>query len=105
MTQKERTEYRSKMRDAKSAEEREKISMYRLKGLFPNRFCAFSDMSGMIGVLGDGNHRYIDFNYLILEDPRRREDIRKSRLDILHLNNLHEVLSQTDLPPNYLSSA
>lgn len=78
-------------------EEKSKIDMYRKIGLCPDKFCAFADSSGDNGVLGDGNHRYIDFNYLILEDEQYKKQLSHCRLDVICLENLNDVLSSSDM--------
>ena len=78
-----------------------KIELYEGKGLLYPEFCTFADESGTIGSLGDGSHRYIDCNYLILNGKNLKESISKCRLDVLCMPNLAEVLSENDIPPTY----
>lgn len=80
-------------------EEQEKINFYRENGLTYYNFPAFADATGELGVLGDGNHRFIDCNYLIMEGKDFQEDIKKVRLDILCVNDLRLILSPNDFPP------
>lgn len=82
-------------------EEKVKIEFYDKNGLVYPLFCALADQSGMVGVLGDGSHRYIDCNYLILRGKDLNNDIKNCRLDILCVPDLTEILSELDLPPNY----
>jgi hypothetical protein len=85
-------------------EEKVKIGFYDKNGLVYPDFCAISDETGLIGVLGDGSHRYIDCNYLILNGKDLSNDINKCRLDVLCVPNLDSVLSENDIPPTYAKS-
>lgn len=82
-------------------EEKIKIEFYKNNGLPVGyrEFCGFADESGETGVLADGNHRYIDCNYLILQGADIRNDIEECRLDVLCVKELSSVLSFQDLPP------
>ncbi len=73
-----------------------KIDLYNSKGLIYPEFCAFADESGAKGILGDGSHRYIDCNYLIMEGRDLKKDIEKCRLDVICLPNIKEVLTPID---------
>jgi hypothetical protein len=74
-----------------------KIDLYKEKGLIYPDFCAFSDTSGKNGILGDGCHRYIDCNYLMMNGMDFSKDIQKCRLDVICVDNLNEVLTPVDL--------
>ncbi len=82
-------------------EEKTKIEFYNDNGLVYPYFCAFADKTGSIGSLGDGCHRYIDCNYLMLKKKDLSKDIEKCRLDVLRVPNLSLVLSENDIPPTY----
>ncbi len=83
-------------------EEKIKIDFYRKNGLIYPEFCAFPDFETSSGVLGDGCHRYINCNYLIMkENPSF--DVSKCRLDVVVVENLSEVLTPTDFPPGLSS--
>lgn len=82
-------------------EEKLKIEFYNQNGLVYLYFCAFTDEKGSIGSLGDGCHRYIDCNYLILNGKDLSNDIKTCRLDVLCVPNLASVLSENDIPPTY----
>lgn len=73
-----------------------KIDLYRKNGLMYTYFCAFADKDGHLGVVGDGCHRYIDLNYLIMKGDIDGDEIKKSRLDLIYLDNLEEVLGTSD---------
>lgn len=87
-------------------EEKIKIGFYRNHGLPTaeyREFCGFMDIKGNTGILGDGNHRFIDCNYLTLVEKKDlSQHINNIRLDIIYLDNLQEVLSDQDLPPDYI---
>lgn len=78
-----------------------KIDLYDREGLIYPEFCAFADENGLIGSMGDGCHRYIDCNYLILNGKDLSADIDKIRLDILCVLDLSAILSPADIPPIY----
>lgn len=85
-------------------EEKVKIDFYDSHGLVYPLFCAFADKTGTIGSLGDGSHRYIDCNYLILKGKDLKNDINKCRLDVLCVPDLTTFLSPLDIPPGYSKS-
>lgn len=89
----DRSDYSKFINEEKSAG---RIHFYNKNGLTYPDFCAFADYSGSKGILGDGSHRYIDCNYLIINGKDFTEDIKKCRLDIICLKNFHDVLSSTD---------
>src|SRR3989344_3189849 len=74
-----------------------KIDLYKDNGLIYPDFCAIADESGIKGLLADGSHSSIDFNYLINQDPKFKEEIKKSRLDVICVNNPNQVLNPIDL--------
>lgn len=82
-------------------EEKTKIEFYKNNGLVYPLFCAFADKTGAIGSLGDGSHRYIDCNYLILKGKDLKNDINNCRLDVLCVPDLTTILSSLDIPPDY----
>ncbi len=82
-------------------EERVKIKFYDENGIVYPLFCAFADETGTIGLLGDGSHRYIDCNYLILKGKDLSNDIKNCRLDVLCVPDLTTFLSPSDIPPGY----
>lgn len=83
--------------------EQKKIVLYRERGLIYPEFCAFADSRSGTGVMGDGCHRFIDCNYLILvEKLDLSGDIAKCRLDILLADNLLEIISPIDYPPEFV---
>lgn len=73
-----------------------KIELYRKNGLMYTEFCAFADKDGSLGVLGDGCHRFIDLNYLILKGEVEQDEVKKSKLHLVCVDNLDEVLSPLD---------
>lgn len=85
-------------------EEKVKIEFYDQNGLVYLLFCAFADETGTIGSLGDGSHRYIDCNYLIMKGKDLSGDIKKCRLDVLCVPDLTQILSPLDVPPSYSNS-
>lgn len=85
-------------------EEQLKIEFYKNYGL-PigyREFCAFADDSGNIGVLGDGSHRFIDCNYLILQGTDLGSEIALCRLDVICIKDLSKILSIQDMPPGLI---
>lgn len=85
-------------------EERVKINFYRASGL-PlgyREFCGIADKSGKIGILADGNHRFIDCNYLISQGVDLNSDIEECRLDVLCVKDLSSVLNYQDMPPDLI---
>jgi len=89
----DRHDYQKFIDEEKSAG---KIDLYDKQGLIYPEFCAFADESGENGILGDGSHRYIDCNYLILNGKDMTKDIEKCRLDVICLPNIKEVLMPID---------
>ncbi len=85
-------------------EEKVKIEFYKQNGLIYPLFPAFADKNGTIGSLGDGSHRYIDCNYLILNGLDMSSDIEKIRLDVLCVPDITAILSPLDIPPEYTKS-
>ena len=85
-------------------EEKVKIEFYDKNGLIYPLFCAFADEAGTMGSLGDGSHRYIDCNYLILNGKDLSGDITDIRLDVLCVPDLTAFLSSSDIPPGYSKS-
>lgn len=88
-----RPDYNKFIEEEKSVE---KVQLYDQKGLIYPDFSAFADESGLKGILADGSHRYIDINYLIINGKKFDQEIEKCRLDVICLENLHEVLSTID---------
>ena len=78
-----------------------KIDLYDQQGLIYPEFCAFADETGAVGSLGDGCHRFIDCNYLILNGKDMSADIKNVRLDVLCVPDLTAILSASDVPPGY----
>ncbi len=76
-----------------------KIDLYDREGLIYPEFCAFTDKTGSVGSMGDGCHRFIDCNYLILNGKDLSADIKKVRLDVLCVPDLTAILSPSDVPP------
>lgn len=74
-----------------------KIDLHATKGFICSKFCAFADGYGTKGILGDGSHRYIDCNYLMMKGIDLKEEIKKCRLDVMCLINIQEVLTPVDL--------
>jgi len=57
------------------------------------KFLAFSDGSGLRGVLGDGCHRFLVANYLINDENFNLvSDLDKTELDIICLDNFEQVI-------------
>lgn len=79
-----------------------KIDLYNEEGLIYPEFCAFADKTGLVGSMGDGCHRFIDCNYLILNGKDLSADIKKVRLDVLCVPDLTAILSPNDIPPTYI---
>lgn len=88
-------------------EEKNKIEFYGKNGLPKGyrKFCAFANLDGSVGVLGDGSHRYINCNYLISQGVNLNKDIKKCKLDLLCLPNPQEVISSVDCPPELKNSS
>lgn len=74
-----------------------KIEYYLKNGLPEPLFCAFANTDGSFILLGDGNHRFLDCNYLIYEkNINLNNDIDKASVDIIYLSNFADVL-RTDV--------
>ena len=78
----------------------ERYKRYESHGLeYPN-FCVFANSDGTKGIVGDGNHRFIDCRYLMDQGKDLSRDIDRCTLDVICLTNLSEVI-QDSVYPNY----
>lgn len=77
-----------------------KLNIYDEHGLEYPFFCVFATADGSKGIVGDGNHRFINCRYLIDQGKDIKEDINRCTLDVLCLENLSEIIQDTVFP-NY----
>jgi len=77
-----------------------RLNFYRQHGLTEPVFCAFSDELGLIGVLMDGNHRFVDCNYLMRHEGMDfSKDIARATLTIFYIPNIANIIPR-DYPLN-----
>lgn len=69
-----------------------KIQRFAIQGLGDPMFCAFANHDGSFILLGDGNHRFLDCSFLKNLGKDFSDDISKTSLDIIYLENFEEVL-------------
>lgn len=69
-----------------------KIRRFATQGLEDSIFCAFANQDGSFILLGDGNHRFLDCSFLVNLGKDFSNDIDKTKLDIIYLENFEEVL-------------
>ena len=75
-----------------------KLGHYEEKGLEFPHFCVFANENGLKGIVGDGNHRFLNCKFLESQGKDFKQDIARCTLDILCLNNLSEVIQDTVFP-------
>lgn len=90
-------EYQNEIKREKEKKEQNKfdyILKYGLSGPLSPTFIAFADLTGSRGVLGDGCHRFLVADFVIRDKMRDlSEDIKRTEIDIICLENFSEVLS------------
>lgn len=69
-----------------------KIQRMATQGLPDPQFCAFADSVERITILGDGNHRFLNCNFLISLGRNFDSDINNTELDVIRLDNFNEVI-------------
>ena len=78
-----------------------KLELYRNDGLRNPFFCAFANHDGSFGILGDGNHRFVDCTYLIDQQARDfASDLSRCTLDVIYVANFDRVLSPVNIWPS-----
>lgn len=84
-------------------EEKKKIELIKNSGMQDYEFCAFANTTGDKGILADGSHRFIDCNYLMLKEGLILDnEISKTILDVLCVENLREVLTPVDIVDEFI---
>lgn len=74
-----------------------KMQRYASQGLADPHFCAFTNPSESMIILGDGNHRFLDCSYLITLRKNLNSDIDRSELDLIHLENFEDILGVANI--------
>ncbi len=69
-----------------------KLHHYERNGLEYPYFCIFALEDCSKGVVGDGNHRFLNCRYLESEGKDLSKDISRCTVDILCVNNLSEII-------------
>ncbi|HKC04653.1 MAG TPA: hypothetical protein VKC54_02170 [Patescibacteria group bacterium] len=77
-----------------------KLKYYEENGLEYPFFCVFATEDGSKGIIGDGNHRFVNCKYLVDQGKDLGSDISRCTLEVLCLKNLPEVI-QDAVFPNY----
>lgn len=75
-----------------------KLKYYEEHGLEYPFFCVFANKDGSKGIVGDGNHRFVNIIYLIDQGKDMESDIIRCTLEILCLDNLSDVIQDKILP-------
>lgn len=74
-----------------------KMQRFASQGLADPHFCAFTDPSESIIILGDGNHRFLNCSYLMNLGKDLSNDIARTELDIIYLSNFEEIMRTTNI--------
>ena len=77
-----------------------KLDYYNKHGLEYPFFCVFATKDGSKGIIGDGNHRFVNCKYLQDHGKDLSMDIARCRLEVICLDNLSEII-QDAVFPNY----
>jgi|SRR3990167_8933535 len=75
-----------------------KLGYYEKNGLEHPFFCVFATEDGLKGVVGDGNHRFLNCKFLEGQGKDFSQDIARCTLDILCLPNLSKVIQDAVFP-------
>lgn len=75
-----------------------KLEYYENNGLEYPFFCVFATGDGLRGVVGDGNHRFLNCEFLEGQGKDFSQDIARCTLDVLYLPNLSEVIQDRVFP-------
>lgn len=76
-----------------------KIARMTDRGLEDPNFCAFAGTSSELVILGDGNHRFLNCNFLMWLGKDFDSDIQNTKLDVIHLDNFEEVIKPQTIWP------